>query len=241
MDTNIDNLIQCVSDSIKRKDEEIANLKLKIKNSESVLQTYEKRVRKLEEENKNPQYENENSALKDKITALENSNDAYTQVVIEALGEIPSSIDAFKESIDNRIKAAYKDGYGTAVSKMSACLQEMKFDTIVTTEQKSTTLKVEQESREDEFEKALVENFGNCYFYVNNEDLVDKRLAIASALSKTYKVSTASVIKYLNKVTRNIKPGNYTTILSNASEYICKTLANHIYEKQIGYGWGFIK
>lgn len=115
MDTSIDNLIQCISDSIKRKDEEIVNLKLKIKNSESVLKTYEKRVRKLEEENKKLQ--NEDSWSKDKIIALENSNNAYTQVVIEALGEIPSSIDAFKESIDKRIKAAYNDGFKEAEGK----------------------------------------------------------------------------------------------------------------------------
>ena len=108
-------------------------------------------------------------------------------------------------------------------------------------ENEDEAIKVEQESREDEFENALVENFGNCYFRVRNEDLLDKRSAIVSALSKTYKVSQASVIKYLSKVTRNIKPGNYTTILSNISKYICRTLADHIHENQIRYDWGFIK
>ena len=118
MDTNINHLIECISDSIKKKDEEIANLKRKIKSFETDLETYEDRIKKLEEENKKLQDEDNRS--KDKIIALENSNNAYTQVVIEALGEIPSSIDAFKEHINNRIQAAYNDGFKEAEGKISA-------------------------------------------------------------------------------------------------------------------------
>lgn len=196
------------------------------KSLETDLEIYETRIEELEKVNKELQKVNVEYSKKLKLGKKENGDEATKELA---------------ESNDKRVKAAYKDGYGTAVSKMSAYLQEMKFDAVVTTEQKSTNLKVEQESREDEFEKALVENFGNCYFRVHNEDLLDKKLAIASALSKTYKVSPASVIKYLSKITRNIKPGNYTTVLSNTSEYICRTLADHIHEKQIGYDWGFIK
>lgn len=75
MDTSIDNLIQCISDSMKRKDEEIANLKLEIKNFESVLEISEKRARKLEEEIKKS--ECENSALREK---LKNSKAVTTHV-----------------------------------------------------------------------------------------------------------------------------------------------------------------
>lgn len=115
MDTSINHLIECISDSIKKKDEEIANLKLNIKNFKTDLEICEDRIKKSEEEDKKLRYEN--SALKNKIIALENSNDTYTQVVIEALGEIPSSIDAFKESINKRIEAAYKDGFREAQGK----------------------------------------------------------------------------------------------------------------------------
>lgn len=44
MDTNIDNLIQCISDSIKRKDEEIEKLK-------TTLAKYEYKIKELKEEN----------------------------------------------------------------------------------------------------------------------------------------------------------------------------------------------
>lgn len=117
MDTSIDNLIQCISDSIKRKDEEIANLKLEIKNSESVLKTYEKRVRKLEEEIKKS--ECENSALREKIKELEGSNNTCAQFFEEVFGKLPQefSVDDFKMSIDKRIKAAYDDGFREAERK----------------------------------------------------------------------------------------------------------------------------
>lgn len=117
MDTSIDNLIQCISDSIKRKDEEIANLKLEIKNSESVLKTYEKRVRKLEEEIKKS--ECENSALREKIKELEGSNNTCAQFFEEVFGKLPQefSVDDFKMSIDKRIKAAYDNGFREAERK----------------------------------------------------------------------------------------------------------------------------
>lgn len=245
MDTNVDNLIQCssdsikridsliqcVSDSIKKKDEEIANLKLEIKNLESILEISEKRAKKSEEENKKLQYENSN--LKDEIITSENSNNAYIQVVIEALGEIPSSIDAFKESIDKRIQAAYNDGYGAAMGKMIAFLNKIKSEPTVDTEAK-------QKLYQYDLQKVLDKNPGRYYFCIHNNDLLGKRLPIVLALSKTCEASQTSVARYLDKFVKNIEQTGYTTILSNVSEDICRTLENHLKEKGIGYSWYFV-
>lgn len=105
MDTSIDNLIQCISDSMKRKDEEIANLKLEIKNFKSALDISEKRVKKSEEENKKLQYDNR--ALKEKIKELESSNNTCAQFFEEVFGKIPQefSVDDFKRSIDMCIQS----------------------------------------------------------------------------------------------------------------------------------------
>ena len=78
MDTNIERLIETISDSIEKTDEKIASL-------ETDLEIYKNRIKELEKVNKE-----------------------------------------LTESDDERVKAAYKDGYGTAVAKMSACLQEMR-------------------------------------------------------------------------------------------------------------------
>lgn len=180
-------------------------------NLETDLEICENRIKELEEENKKLQEENKKNA---------------EQIAKNAV-----------ESDDERVKAAYKDGYGTAVVKMSACLQEMKFDSVVTVEQGPITLKVEQKSHEDEFEKVLAENSGKCYFDVYSSDLLDKKLSIVLALSKTYEVSPMSVENYLDKFVKNKKLSRYTTILRNVSEDICRTLENHLQRKQIGYSW----
>ena len=192
MDTNIERLIETISDSIKKKDGEIASLK-------TDLEICENRIKELEKVNKE-----------------------------------------LIESDDKRVKAAYKDGYGTAIAKMSACLQEMRFDTIVTVEQGPITLKVEQKSHGDEFEKALAENSGKCHFCIYSDDLLDKRLLIVLALSKTYEVPPMSVANYLDKFVKNKKRGDHITILKNVSEDICRTLEDHLRGKQIGYSWDFV-
>lgn len=222
---SIDSLIQCVSDSIKEKDEEIANLKLEIKNSESVLETYEKRVRKLEEENKKLQ--DEDNWSKDKIIALENSNNAYTQVVIEALGEIPSSIDAFKEYINNRIQAAYNDGYGAAIGKMVAFVNKIKFDPAGNTKQDQGTLK-----------KALAADHGNCYFKVYKCATINNKLSIAKALKDIYDVAYGEIKSYLASLPVN-GFGN-VVLLDHVSETTCKKLREALKKVQIECDYFYI-
>jgi len=192
MDTNIKRLIETISDSIKKKDEEIASLETNLK------------------------------ICKNRIKELEKVNKELT------------------ESDNERVKAAYKDGYGTAVAKMSACLQEMRSDAIATVEQGPITLKVEQKSHGDKFEKALAENSGKCNFCIYSDDLLDKRLLIVLALSKTYEVSPIFVANYLGKFVKNKKRGDHITILKNVSEDICRTLEYHLRGKQIGYSWDFV-
>lgn len=215
---SIDSLIQCVSDSIKEKNEEIANLKLEIKNSESVLETYEKRVRKLEEENKKLQ--NEDSWLKDKIVALENSNNAYTQVVIEALGEIPSSIDAFKEHINNRIQVAYNDGYGAAIGKMVAFVNKIKFDPADNTKQDQGTLK-----------KALAADYGKCYFKVYKCATIRNKLNIIKALADIYNVPLGEVKSYIASLPVN--GYGSVVLLDKVSDTTCKKLRETLMKVQI--------
>lgn len=198
MDTNIERLVETISDSIKKKDEKIASL-------ETDLEICENRIKELEEENKKLQEENRKNA---------------EQIAKNAV-----------ESDDERVKAAYKDGYGAAMTKISEYLQEMKFDSIVT---------VEQKSHEDEFEKALAKNSGKCHFCIYSDDLLDRRLSIVLALSKTYEVPPMSVANYLDKFVKNKKRGDNITILKNVSEDVCRTLEDHLRGKQIGYSWDFI-
>ena len=113
MDTNIERLIETISDSIKKKDEEIASL-------ETDLEIYKNRIKKLEKVNKDLQQIN-----------IKYSRQLRENIIYQVTKNIEKTDKTTKElaeSDDERIKAAYKDGYGTAVAKMSACLQEMRFD-----------------------------------------------------------------------------------------------------------------
>ena len=225
MDTNIERLIETISDAIKKKDEEIASL-------ETDLKICKNRIEKLEKVNKDLQQVNIN------YSKLLRENIIYQ--VTKNIEKTDKTTKELTESDDERVKAAYKDGYGTAVAKMSACLQEMRFDDIVTVKQGPITLKVEQKSHGNEFEKALAENSGKCHFCIYSDDLLDKRLLIVSALSKTYEVPPKSGANYLDKKKKNKKRGDHITILKNISEDICRTLEDHLRGKQIGYSWDFV-
>lgn len=187
MDTSIDNLIKSISDSVKKKDEEIKNL-------ETDLEICEDRIKKLKEEIKKLQAD---------------------------------------EPVDDYVKAAYNDGYGAAMGKMIAFLNKIKSEPTVDTEAR-------QKSYQYDFQKTLDKNPGRCYFCVNNDDLLDRKLLIVFTLSKTYKVSQTSVAKYLDKFVKNKERKGYTTILSNVSEDICRTLENHLKGTGIGYSWDFV-
>lgn len=111
MDTNIERLIETISDSIKKKDKEIASLK-------TDLEICENRIKELEKVNKELQ------EINIKYSRQLRRNFIYQNA--KNLEKTYKTTKELAESDDKRIKAAYKDGYGTAVAKMSACLQEMR-------------------------------------------------------------------------------------------------------------------
>lgn len=115
MDTNINHLIECISDSIKKKDEEIANLKRNIKSFETDLETYEDRIKKLEKENKK---------------LCEENKGLYKEYMKNT-----------EKSVDDHVKEAYSDGYGAAIGKMIAFVNKIKFDPAFSTKQDQGTLK----------------------------------------------------------------------------------------------------
>lgn len=201
---------------------------------DNLIKSISDSVKKKNEEIKN--LETDLEIYENKIEELEKVNKELQEINIKYFKQLKE----LTKSDDERIKNAYKDGYGTSVTKMSACLQEIKSDSVVTVEQGPTTLKVEQKSYEDEFEKALDENPGRCYFCVNNDDLFTRMSPIVLALSKTCEASPTSVARYLDKSVKNRERTGYTTILSNVSEDICRTLVNHLKGKGIGYSWDFV-
>lgn len=144
MDTNTDNF------ELRKLETELAYYKVKLtkfeedserlkadlqksheanKSLETDLEIYETRIEELEKVNKELQKINVEYSKKLKLRKKENGDEATKELA---------------KSNDERVKAAYKDGYGTAVSKMSAYLQEMKFDAAVTVEQDSNTFKRQQ-------------------------------------------------------------------------------------------------
>lgn len=274
MDTSIDNLIQCISDSMKRKDEEIANLKLEIKNFESTLDISEKRVKKSEEENKKLQYDN--SALKEKIKELESSNNTCAQFFEEVFGKIPQefSVNDFKRSIDKRIKAAYDDGfreaerkyvpevpadmytieeivteifgsnpeiktfddiryiisqecskaydtgYGTAIGKIVAFVNKIKFDPDSNTKQDQSILK-----------KALAKDCGKCRFKVYNWATMRNKPVIVKALKDIYNAPLGEIKRYIASLPFD-GYGNIV-LLDKVSDATCKKLTETLREAKI--------
>lgn len=119
MDTNIERLIEAISDSIKK--------------IETYLEICENRIEKLEKINKGLR------AINIKYSRQLRENFIYQNA--KNLEKTDKTTKELAESDDERVKAAYKDGYGTAVAKIAACLQEMKFDSVVTVKQDSTLQK----------------------------------------------------------------------------------------------------
>ena len=178
MDTNIERLIETISDSIKKKDEEIASLK-------TDLEICENRIKELEKVNKE-----------------------------------------LTESDDKRVKAAYKDGYGTAVAKMSACLQEMRFDAIVTVKQDSA------------LQKAFIEDYGKYCFKVFGHATTKNRLIIIKSLKDIYNAPFAEIKSYVSSL--SVNGFGCTILLENVSEATCKKLKEVLEKVQIECDYYYI-
>jgi hypothetical protein len=185
MDTNINHLIECISDSIKKKGEEIANLKRNIKSFETNLETYEDRIKKLEEENKR---------------LCEDNKVLYEERMKNT-----------EKSVNDRVKAAYNDGYGAAIGKMVAFVNKIKFDSAFNTKQDQGTLK-----------KALAADYGKCYFKVYNYAPIRDKLNIIGVLKDIYNVSVDEIKSYLESLPIN-GCGNIV-LLDKVSDTTCKKL-----------------
>ena len=177
MDTNIERLIETISDSIKKKDEEIASLK-------TDLEICENRIKELEKVNKE-----------------------------------------LTESDDKRVKAAYKDGYGTAVAKMSACLQEMT-DSVVTVKQDSA------------LQKAFIEDYGRYYFKVFDHAITKNRLIIIKSLKDIYNAPLGEIKSYVSSL--SVNGLGCTILLENVSEATCKKLKEVLEKVQIECNYYYI-
>lgn len=193
MDTNIERLIETISDSIKKKDEEIASLK-------TDLEICENRIKELEEKNKKLQEKNKKNA---------------EQIAKNAV-----------ESDDKRIKAAYKDGYGTAVAKMSACLQEIRFDAIVTVTQDSA------------LQKAFLEDYGRYYFKVFGHATTKNKMIIIKSLKDIYNAPFAEIKSYVSSL--SVNGLGCTILLENVSEATCKKLKEVLEKVQIECDYYYI-
>lgn len=201
MDTNINHLLECVSDFIKKKDEEIANLKRNIKSFETDLETYEDRIKKLEEENKR---------------LCEDNKVLYEERVKNT-----------EKSVDDRVKAAYNDGYGAAIGKMVAFVNKIKFDPAFNTKQDQGTLK-----------KALAADYGKCYFKVYNCTPIHNKLTIVKALKDIYNVPFGEIESYL----ASLPASEYGSVvlLDKVSETTCKKLEEALRKVQIDCAYFYI-
>lgn len=193
MDTNIERLIETISNSIKNKDEEIVSLK-------TDLEICENRIKELEEENKKLQEENRKNAEQIAKNTVESDN--------------------------KHVKAAYKDGYGTAVAKMSAYLQEMKFDSIVTVKQDSA------------LQKAFIEDYGRYYFRVFGHATTKNRMIIIKSLKDIYNAPFAEIKSYVSSL--SVNGLGCTILLEKVSEATCKKLKEVLEKVQIECDYYYI-
>ena len=116
-----------------------------------------------------------------------------------------------EKSVDNRVKAAYNDGYGAAIGKMVAFVNKIKFDPAFNTKQNRGTLK-----------KALAADYGKCCFKVYNCASIRNKFTIVKALKDIYNVPLGEIKSYLASLPVN-GYGN-VVLLDKVSDTTCKKL-----------------
>lgn len=130
------------------------------------------------------------------------------------------------KSDDERVKAAYKDGYGAAMTKISECLQEMKFDAV----------DIKQDS--SALQKAFVEDYGRYYFKVFGNATTKNRLSIIKALKDIYNVPLGEIKSYVSSL--SINGFGCTILLESVSEATCKKLKEVLEKVQIECNYYYI-
>lgn len=194
-----------------KKDEETMNL-------ETDLEICENRIKELEKVNKELQ------EINIKYSRQLRENFIYQNA--KNLEKTDKTTKELAESDDERIKAAYKDGYGTAVAKISTCLQEMKFDTVVTVKQNSA------------LQKAFLEDYGRYYFKVFGNATTKNRLDIIKALKGIYNAPVAEVKSYVSSL--SVNGFGCTILLESVSEATCKKLKEFLEKVQIECNYYYI-
>lgn len=197
MDTNIECLIETVSDSIKK--------------IETYLKICENKIKKLEKINKNLQ------EINIKYSRRLRENIIYQ--VTKKSEKTDKTTKELAESDDEHVKAAYKDGYGTAVAKIAACLQEMKFDSVVTVKQDSA------------LQKAFIKDYGRYYFRVFGHATTKNRMIIIKSLKDIYNAPFAEIKSYVSSL--SVNGLGCTILLENVSEATCKKLKEVLENVQI--------
>lgn len=216
MDTNIDGL------ALRKLETELGYYKVKLTKFEEDNQRLKVDLQKSHETNKS--FETDLEICENRIEELEEKNKKLQEENRKNSEQIAKNA---VESNDERVKAAYKDGYGTAVAKMSACLQEIKFDSAVTVKQDSSAL-----------QKAFVEDYGRYYFKVFGHATTRNRIPIIKALRDIYNVPLGEIKSYVSSL--SINGFGCTILLESISEATCKKLKEVLEKAQIECNYYYI-
>lgn len=216
MDTNIDGL------ALRKLETELGYYKVKLTKFEEDNQRLKVDLQKSHETNKS--FETDLEIYENKIEELEKENKKLQEENKKNSEQIAKNA---VESDDERIKAAYKDGYGAAMTKISECLQEMKFDSVVTVKQDSSAL-----------QKAFVEDYGRYYFKVFGHAATRNRIPIIKALKDIYNAPLGEIKSYVSSL--SINGFGCTILLESVSEATCKKLKEVLEKVQIECAYYYI-
>nr|DAH68486.1 MAG TPA: ribosomal protein L7/L12 [Caudoviricetes sp.] len=214
MDTNTNGL------DLRKLETELAYYKVKLTKFEKDNERLKADLQKSHEANKS--LETDLEIYETRIEELEEANKELQKVNVEYSKKLKLG-----KSDDERVKAAYNDGYGAAIGKMVAFVNKIKFDPASNTKQDQGTLK-----------KALAADHGNCYFKVYKCATINNKLSIAKALKDIYDVAYGEIKSYLASLPVN-GFGN-VVLLDHVSETTCKKLREALRKVQIECDYFYI-
>ena len=215
MDTNADGL------ALRKLETELAYYKVKLTKFEEDNERLKADLQKSHEANKS--LETDLEIYETKIEELEKENKKLQEENRKNAEQVAKNT---VESDDERVKAAYKDGYGAAITKISECLQEMKFDAV----------DIKQDS--SALQKAFLEDYGRYYFKVFGHATTKNRLDIIKALKGIYNVPVSEIKGYVSSL--SINGFGCTILLEGVSEATCKKLKEFLEKAQIECDYYYI-
>lgn len=146
--------------------------------------------------------------------------DALINTINKLEYELDSSnktITKLQKSIDAKIKAAYKDGYGTAMQKVLSIVEEIDNNY--------------EEQKRNTVDKYLDLHSGEYIFDVKN--IKEIRYLVEEVMSKVFKDATPGEISIW--VSNGPLSKNWTSLFVNIDESLCTKLANVIDENPERY------